>query len=182
MRSARCVLLATAVGAVLVVASSCGSPAMPSPSPDVRGTWGVGASFPWTFSISDGGVGTGFSGTSGCAGTVAITTQAGASFAGRYAIQCKDLGSSGSLVEGQVGAGGQLSFRLVAEQGFAPGVFPPFFTSTCQPPDAPQTYQGSVTNGVLAAARAQFVDCPSPRIGGAATRVQIASSFQGVRR
>jgi hypothetical protein len=162
------------VACLLALLASCGgSPSVPTEEPDVLGSWSnLSSSWRWSESY----VYAPLSRTAGCDGVLEITSQAGASFEGRYAIDCPDSGrSSGAVVDGHVSPSGELSFRLGVEDGWAPGIPPAWVYSSCRLSSDSEAYQGSIVGGVIEARRLQVLDCPP---GG----VRVSASFQGDRR
>jgi hypothetical protein len=150
---------------------SCGSPSAPTAPPDVRGSWGAGqfASWRWSEMVVD------VSRSAGCVGSLDITEQDGASFAGRYAISCPATArSAGAMVGGHVDGNGQLTFQLRAEEGWEPGLPPGWFNPPCQRA-ADTTYRGSVSNGTLSVRRAQRFACVP-------VEVDLTAAFDGTRQ
>jgi hypothetical protein len=154
--------------------AACGSPSTPTAAPDVRGSFGgTPVSWRWSESANDSGDA---HGTGACGGTLEITSQSGRAFAGRYTIDCTGNGqSSGTLTDGTIGSGGQLSFRLTAEQGWAPGILPIWDNGRCPLAPGADRYEGTLTGTSIAARRVQVLNCPEGTI-------QVTAAFQGDRR
>ena len=164
----------TLVVCLVALVTSCGSPSAPTEEPDVRGFWGgTPSSWNWSDSYT---YSPGTSRTAACSGALEITSQDGGSFGGRYAIDCPASGrSSGAVFDGHINPNGQLLFRLRADEGWGPGLLPGWFDPPCRLSADPETYEGSVVNGSIAARRVQMLDCSSGR-------VLVTAGFQGVRR
>jgi hypothetical protein len=159
-----------------LLAASCGSPSGPTAqAPDVRGVWS-GGNRSWGWSMTSA-VRPGQSvESSACEGTLTITEQDGGSFGGRYSINCTGAGrSSGAIVDGRVGEHGDLSFRLQADQGWAPGLLPGRLSPPCPVTRDAEAYTGGIFNDSrLSVDRVQTLGCdPDPVI--------ITASFQGAR-
>jgi hypothetical protein len=158
-----------------VLAASCSSPSGPTAQPpDARGVWSSGGTRTWGWSLTSVAAPSSWE-SSGCEGSLTITEQDGGSFGGRYAITCSGAGlSSGALLDGRVGGDGQLSFRLRADEGWAPGLLPDRFNPPCPVASDPGVYEGTLAGGVLSVRRLQSLDCT---VG----RVHITASFHGTR-
>jgi hypothetical protein len=161
-----------------VFALSCGSPTGPDADvPDVRGTWSSG-SRTWGWSVTSAVVPGQNVSTTGCQGSLQITEQNGSAFSGRYSISCSGAvgSSSGTVLGGQVGErGAVVSFRLRADEGWAPGLFPVGgFNPPCPVTRDPEAYTGAIFGGTLSVSRVQALGCePQP--------VLITASFSGAR-
>ncbi len=159
----------------VLLATCSGSPSAPTEMPDVRGSWkGVPYSWNWTDNYS---LDPGSKGAANCAGTVVITSQDGSSFAGRYAIEECSEGSSGAVLDGHVGANGQLSFRLLAETGWGPGLFPYWDKTDCRVSEDSGFYEGWLSKDTITVQRLQILTCSS-----AAGRAVVTATFQGARQ
>jgi hypothetical protein len=157
---------------------SCGSPSTtgstPSQEPDLRGSW-VGSPSSWTWADSYT-YSPETSSSAGCDGSLEITSQNRSSFGGRYVIDCPGSGrSSGTVFEGRISSNGLISFRLLAEDGWGPGLFPRWTDSDCEVSEDPEAYDGTLADGSIAASRVRILSCP-------AGRVLVTASFQGVRQ
>src|SRR5262245_52269775 len=162
-------------GAFSVACSGVQNPDAPATTPDVRGIWG-GPLLPWGLGESYPYVVGNPTATSRFDGTLAITAQADGSFEGRYQID--DGGSAGTIVDGHVGADGRLTFRLHAETGWDPSFGPRLSVAACHLSEPSRVYEGSLSQGVLDAARVEILDCPTILNR---ERALVTSSFRGVR-
>jgi hypothetical protein len=155
------------------VVISCSSPSEPTaPPPDLRGVFaGPAVSWRWSDAINE------MSGrTSGCAGRIEITSQSGASFEGRYSIDCSGEGTSAGVVEsGMVGSSGTVSFRLREQQGWAPGLLPGWYNPPCATTVDSRSYEGTFRDGSLDVRRVLTLEC-------LAGRVVVTARFLGSRQ
>ncbi len=159
-----------------LLAACTGSPSTPTPTepPDIRGSWSRGP-FTWTWSERDTYDLLALASSARCEGSLVITSQDGGSFGGRYEIEdCSTKGSSGAVLDGHVSADGQLSFRLLAEEGWGPGLIPGWNPTDCPMSDS-GVYEGSLSGSSITAQRMQILAC-------APGRVTVVASFEGVRR
>lgn len=136
------------------------SPSTPTAEvPDLRGTWrSPGLSWNWSENHT---YAPGTTSTGGCDGELIIDVQSGSSFQGRYAIECSGGGrSSGRVGEGDVRAGGEISFRLVAEEGWNPGRGPRAAGWSCSSFDESPAFEGSLVGNSIDAQRSERLTCP----------------------
>ena len=163
---------AALVACSVALATSCGSPSEAPQEPDVRGVWAGGRAWFWsqrneaapqTWALTQ------------CEGSLEVTEQDGASFAGRYTITCSGGPGSAGRVDGRVGADGVVTFRLQAEQGASPERLPPVVRDLdCPLGSDPGFYEGTVAYGPMTAHRFLRFDCP-------AGQIQATASFEGRR-
>ena len=169
---------ATLAVCAAVFAASCGSPSGPDGDvPDIVGTWSSG-SRTWGWSLTSAVVPGQNVATTGCQGSLQVTEQNGNAFSGRYSITCSGTvgSSSGTVLGGQVGErGGVVSFRLRADDGWAPGLFPTAnFSPPCPVTRDPEAYTGAIFGGTMTVSRVQALGCePLP--------VLVTASFSGFR-
>jgi len=160
-----------------LLAACTGSPSTPTPTepPDIRGSWSRGP-FTWRWSERLTYDLLGHAGSARCEGSLVITSQDGSSFGGRYVIDnCGAEGSSGAVLDGHISADGQLSFRLLAREGWGPGLIPGWHPTDCPLSEDSGVYEGSFSGSSMTASRLQILSC-------APGRVVVVADFEGVRQ
>jgi hypothetical protein len=164
---------AALVACAALLATSCGSPSEPEAEPpDIRGVWTTGTGRTWFWGVRSLAAPS-IVETTACQGSLDITEQIGASFAGRYTISCTTARSSSGLVDGLADGNGQLSFRLRTEQGGPPELLPERLNYPCPVGSDPGIYEGTFDREI-SARRLVTVECPSGQI-------QVTASFLGAR-